>query len=474
MLLVLLLLLLGLLLVRGKWEQADNRSAAGSADAAGQPQPARVTPMGTIVTEDGNDLPEVDSVPLETDEDFARFWGSLPQDAQARLEEVNQGEQWLKQNLQGYKADAAMQELDETLTKLKSTRWHEAGLQVGEALDWQLPLEFDSAPWGLSEISLHNLDSDPPLEGLMLHHEGYVAIELDSGEQRSLFGKDDTTYIEAVWDRADGGAAEFFVQRLDAEGLSFEEIRERLEEHLVLDIRGNVLLELSGGAAIFEQFADMDGDGDDELLLYHRDTKSQEPRLWAINRAGEELWSTTDTTMGIVFASGDFDCDGMDELLSGKARENPMDGVDRIVVGIGQEPTEFPVEDARVRFNGVRSMGDLDGDGYDDIVSDGLIVFTGAGRTEYLNWPHGWNSMWIAGIIDMVHPLWYRHEQVLIAVLSEGISEYHSDTFVIWNLKGEIIYQQTFGEELFSLEVDRGSNTIALLSSHYLRVLELQ
>lgn len=344
------------------------------------------------------------------------------------------------------------QMLDSQLQMFQPMELHDTGVPVGKALHWRELASFTGDIDEYAAIVPGNFDDDEDAE-LLLHQSGFEILELD-GSRRSLPGLDGTELgIYGVWDMDGDGRCELLAVSSEMSETSEGGDSGMLTSILALDGRELAKLE---GMSMFggEATADLDGDGHGELLLANYDMQSYEVSLTAYGRGGKEIWQQTGIGMVESLITGDVDGDGRDELIG--AGVDPQSGMPGRVMayGIRQDATAIPGLTDNSLIGLPMFCIDINGDGTDEILVGRSLLSPVDGNRIRLTRPEGWSEMVPGSGPGLGCGLLLRDGQaLLVARCVDGMEDWRSDTLLMWDAAGALVYQEHLGEELVDLRV---------------------
>lgn len=370
-----------------------------------------------------------------------------------------------------YTRDSIEEDIRRTVRSRMPLVTHEPGAVRGRAFQFRPIHSFGNTPelqlLGERYVTPVNIDDDPDTEFVMRGSE-YSVLELD-GSSRPLPGISMEDYfISGSW-QYDGEGTEELVA-YDMFGLVGHDCEAwSAMDTCILSPEGSLLDRLYGRADYNRgQLADLDGDGSPELLTLRRDELYEPGELMAYGRNGKLLWRSGSRRYDVITPCGDMDGDGDDEVLV-----MPADGEDRVgddeVLAVGPGADDIVVPFLRQGIeSGPSSCEDLDGDGFDEVLGYESIIDMATGEQHMLEYPagrHGSGQVWGPAEFT-VDAMDYAGQRCFVALVTEGEYERRSDTFVIWDKNGRLLHQQSVGEELLDLFVAsyRGQEYLLLQS----------
>jgi hypothetical protein len=386
-----------------------------------------------------------------TKQDIDALWNSYSAEDRQLLADNNMDRSQLDGMEGMLDVQTIRQMLDSQLQMYRPMELHPKSVVIGKALQWR---ELDSFTKDMDEyaaIVAGNFDDDADAE-LLLNLRGFEILELD-GSRRSLPGLDGTELgIYGVWDMDGDGRSELLA--VSAEYSAVDGGDSGMQTS-ILALDGQVLATLEGMSMYGPHAtADLDGDGFAELLLTTYDMTSYAASLKAYGRAGKEIWQQNGIGMGEGMVTGDVDGDGLDELLA--AAMDPQSGMPGRVMayGIRQEATAIPGLTDNSLIGPPMFCIDINGDGMDEILVGRNLLNPVDGIRSRLAKPQGWSEMQLGGGMGLGCGLLRRDGQAwLVARCIEGMEDWRSDTLLMWDAAGQLVYEEHIGEELVDLRV---------------------
>jgi hypothetical protein len=338
---------------------------------------------------------------------------------------------------------------------------HKPGIVIGNAMQWSVLDKFDGSYEDYASLLAGNFDTDPEWE--LLHVTQYTCsiLELD-GTLRELpiLGWVAGT-MELAWDWDGDGVMEIVTrgygpeQPVDDNGYSGLQI---------LGLQGEVVAELPGSIPIASSLnADLDGDGFAELLMEDRSRDG----IVAYGIAGVELWFTTVLAGNIILAAADFDGDGKSELLGRSLADRSAEDTGLLRAwSMGQPGVAIPgLRDADPLEHPYFAT-DLNGDGRAEIVTSTVIVNPADGSRTALQMPVGWSVMDFGPFPAQLVAYHSGGQSLLAARVLEQHGSERSDTLVMWDAGGRIVYQEHFVDALdavLAVPTGDGSDRLVIL-----------
>lgn len=336
------------------------------------------------------------------------------------------------------------------------------GVEIGNAIKW--------TDLGVQETDIHfachfipgNFDDDPQQE-LFFCHEVYRVYELDGSSWEPGLGTPSDNMVVCAWDYNKDGSDELVVTRTEFVGEG--EGRELSSTTIVMDASGTEYLTFPGGTSFGIVTADLDGDGQMELLVGRKSGSSGKSELHAINGKGISIWSSSDIFAGMIWVAGDLDGDGRDELI-GSSKQARDSGLPNLrAFGMDQQPNVVKTLQDLEQYGNPMFAADLNADGIYEIICSQLAVVSSDAPVAKLEQPHGWTAQYITWDIgDEMQDYDMNSRKTLLAIAGESDDDRQKDSLLIWDYAGELVYQESFGEELVHVYVvqDGGQQRIVL------------
>lgn len=331
---------------------------------------------------------------------------------------------------------------------LPASEMHEPGLVIGDAIKWRELDHFDGSYEDYASLLAGNFDDDPDRE--LLHVTQYTCsiLELD-GSLRELpilgwiGGK-----LELAWDWDGDGIMEIVTRGYGPEQPGPDTMQ-------ILNLAGEVVAELPGSLPIASSgTADLDGNGHRELLL----EGGGRTGLAAYGLTGLESWYVNALAANIVLAIGDFDGDGRDELLGRSVAEQSPTGLGLLrVFGLEQEFAVLPgLREAEASEHPYNAM-DLNDDGVAEVITTDSIVNPADGSRTPLQIPKGWSGMDFGPFPAQLVAYQAGGRTLLAARVLEQQGSERSDTLILWDAQGQIVYHEQFADALDEILVLPGA-----------------
>jgi hypothetical protein len=358
--------------------------------------------------------------------------------------------------------------MESELRRLRPMNLASMGAVRGTALAWRelfsLPDVVRKHQMSTASMFVGNFDDDPE-EEVALYSQGLSFVEQDgtAWQQPDLVN----TFLRGAWDYDGDGRDELRAAQPAEVGMSGI----ASSDSRFLDMGGRLLGQLQGSASpSASRWTDLDGDGTADFVTYQSSADNLEHGLQVYGRGGTLLFATD--AMGWNFGlSGDVDGDGMDELLIRLPADHEHQYEPRFV-GLQQEAQEAVEACGHMVREEILALLDLNGDGREDIVCDGVVYLSWNSELVKLEMPTQYHlPAWNGRSSPHLH-IWQRGTQRLLAglLVQEDEAGARSDTLAMWNGTGELVYLEHFGAELLQLAVGRDGRRLYVLTREKLLV----
>ena len=329
---------------------------------------------------------------------------------------------------------------------------HPKEVLVGEPLGWHAALSWDSMEDEPQLLLPGNFDDDPAQE-LLLRNRGLSILDSD-GSSRGLPGLDDTgLLVIGNWDMDGDGRDELLAFNRDSWIAASSDVPELTT--MVLDLDGNSLASLPGTTLpVADSTVDLAGDGHRELLLLDYAGGGLPTELTIYGPGGKPAWQPPAMDGNTLQAIADIDGDGRQELLFTVQEADPALGERVKAFGPLRQPQVLRGLTQQQLDNLPMRALDMNGDGRDELLLGSQLLDTLSGTLTPLELPQGWQSMVIERSTEvMAHAVKTEAGMRLAALVLESPDYFFSDTLVMWDSQGKLVYQQHFGEALSNIQV---------------------
>ncbi len=230
-----------------------------------------------------------------------------------------------------------------------------AGRNGDPIWDYSLP---GKIAWGMTALSVHDLDGDGALEIIAADDAGHVVCLSRDGELRWQYDGDHGHGMCPAVGLIGDGKHPVIVMAGPKTAM------------LCLDAKGKLLWKVEGVNGASPVIADLDGDGKNEIV------GAMDNALMAVDAKGKVLWKlATPRTIDSSIAVADADEDGVNEIyavdLGGQ------------VICASPDGKQLWTADIRERSRRSPTVGDVDGDGKLEVIVAGysgeLFLYTGKG-----------------------------------------------------------------------------------------------
>lgn len=329
---------------------------------------------------------------------------------------------------------------------------HPKEVLVGEPLGWHAALSWDGLEDEPQLLLPGNFDDDPQQE-LLLRNRSLSILDSD-GSSRGLTGLDDTgLLVIGNWDMDGDGRDELLAHNRSAWINAGSGNPELLTT--VLDLSGNSLASLPGTTLpVADSCVDLAGDGRRELLLLDYAGSALPTKLTIYGPGGKPAWQPPQMDGNMLQAIADIDGDGRQELLFTVEDANPALPLQLKACGPMLQPTAVPGLTAQdLDVLPLRAL-DMDGDGRDEFLVGSRLLDLATGTYLQLEIPQGWPGIVIERSTGVTaHAFNTPAGMRLAALVMESADYFFSDTLVLWDARGRLVYQQHFGEALSNIQV---------------------
>ncbi len=407
------------------------------------------------------------------------MWDNMDEQQRRVVEEIQQQDRevWIaQQRITGMNYDKRKIRglLQDALKDLRPLVCVEPGV-LGNAIGWRLLHEIEENREGnrrsITALEPGNFDDDPQ-EEVAISSRGLLFVEQDGSSWRNELLHPFS--VMAAFDYDADGRDELVEFEIDPQGdgsYGYE------STGLLRDMDGNVVASLPGTTfGMHSPDIDMDGDGIPELLVWQRlkevygeldgvrTVSWSDTLLFAIEQGGGEVFRTECSNWDNVM-SGDVDGDGMDELFIKRKSETKLNAYDELFVGLEQEPQDVLAATGHREHREILALLDFNGDGRADMISSGRVYLSWNGDTTSLMLPAGYM---LPPKHQMPRPravVWERDGQRLLAALVvRDWQDNRSDTLVMWEPDGRLVYTEHFGEEVLEIVPGDGGKRLYVLT----------